>query len=97
MILLLPSFRSRAVVEGHGCGDGVDGQVDPAAKDVHVLVLDPHVPAPEREAAEPARHDAHLLQDLFLGLVVSGQRFLTRAGAQKTNVAPAALGRSEFA
>ena len=56
-------------VEGHRREDGVQGQVHPSEEDVHVLVLDPHVRAPEREAAEPARRQAHFLQDLRLGLV----------------------------
>ena len=56
-------------VEGHRREDGVEGQVHPSAEDVHVLVLDPHVRAPQRQAAEAARGDPDLLQDLRLGLV----------------------------
>jgi hypothetical protein len=55
-------------VEGHRREDGVQGQVHPSEEDVHVLVLDPHVRAPEREPAEAARGDPNLLQDLRLGL-----------------------------
>ena len=56
-------------VEGHRREDGVQGQVHPSEEDVHVLVLDPHVRAPQRQAAEAARGDPNLLQDLRLGLV----------------------------
>ena len=61
-------------VEGHRREDGVQGQVQHRKKNVHVLVLDPHVRAPERQAAEAARGDPNLLQDLRLGLV--GERRL---------------------
>ena len=63
------SSRSRRLVEGDRREDGVEGQVHPAAEDVHVLVLDPHVRAPEREAAEAARGDPDFAEDLRLGLV----------------------------
>ena len=56
-------------VEGHRREDGVQGQVHPSEEDVHVLVLDPHVRAPEREAAEAARGDPDFAEDLRLGLV----------------------------
>ena len=65
-------------VEGHRREDGVQGQVHPSEEDVHVLVLDPHVRAPEREAAEAARGDPDLLQDLRLGLVGDLGRRLRR-------------------
>ena len=61
--------RSRRLVEGDRREDGVERQIHPAAEDVHVLVLDPHVRAPEREAAEAARGDPDFAEDLRLGLV----------------------------
>ena len=65
-------------VEGHRREDGVQGQVHPSEEDVHVLVLDPHVRAPQRQAAETARGDPNLLQDLRLGLVGDLGRRLNR-------------------
>ena len=64
---------SRRLVEGDRREDGVERQIHPAAEDVHVLVLDPHVRAPEREAAEAARGDPDLAEDFRL-LVVAQTR-----------------------
>ena len=53
-------------VEGHRREDGVQGQVHPSEEYVHVLVLDPHVRAPERETAEAARGDPDFAEDLCM-------------------------------
>ena len=69
-------------VEGHRREDGVQGQVHPSEEDVHVLVLDPHVRAPEREAAEAARGDPDLAENLRLGLLGD---FVRRLRLRATN------------